>query len=167
MLLQQVEYTGEGMVTASEKWSPQDFADTLMYGNAIPNNLALITSKCPDFRDAVLSIIINTEPDRTTDVIRTLANFYRSTPSTKATELASVTEYTVPLCFAKGELAAMLAFLKRNQKDTLGSLTVNTLHAYKQNMQSDIFKNLIIQSYDPLTSEWQSQVKQAFPNHQV
>lgn len=167
MLLHPVEYTGEALVTASPRWVPQNFAETLMYGNAIPNNLTEITNRCPDFRDAVLSIILTTEPDATDNVLKTLANLYRGTPSSMTQVISAATEYAVPLCFAKGELAAMLAFLKRNQKESIGSLTGTTLHAYKQQMQSDVFRNIITQSYDPNTSEWFNQVRVAFPGQTI
>jgi hypothetical protein len=156
MYIPSVEYTGESVVTASPKWNPVDFADTIVYGNAMPGNFFL-TEKAPAFRDAVLARLVESDtPNKALDL---MCNIYRSLPSTKEADLITLTDYAVPFAYSYGELVAVMTFLRRNQKERLGSLTVTTLSAYKNAMDSNRYKKLLAETGNSLNNDWVTQLR--------
>lgn len=164
-----VEYTGESVSTAGSKWSPRQFAESIVYGKSIPNNFLTVSRDLPTFREATIANILRTvrisesemSGAKFDDVLATLAEVYRSTPNNNAATLRTVTEYAVPIAFASGNLVAMLAFLKRNSKTELGRLAHTTLQAYANQMPSDTYKSLLIDN--GINNSWRTDLLAVFP----
>jgi len=161
-----VEYTGESVSTAGSKWSPRQFAESIVYGKSIPNNFLTVSRDLPTFREATIANIIRISESQVfgtkiEEVLATLAEVYRSTPNNNAATLRTVTEYAVPIAFASGNLVAMLAFLKRNSKTELGRLAHTTLQAYANQMPSDTYKSLLINN--GVNNSWRTDLLAVFP----